>query len=215
MRIIINLLPLLTASALPAHIISICSAGLEWVGPFYPNDLAFTYNPKAHYGYMAARSQGTRMTTFFFESLAQQNLERLSLVHMHPGLVLGDTIWSSERPWWFFLIFRLLYPLLWLFVTTSPEESGQRTLYLATERFTARSQPERMTNTSGDVAMGTDGLPGGGAYSVSAQNEDNHIEQWNSYRKLREESMRQKVWEHTIRVFESIVGAEKFEDGCT
>jgi hypothetical protein len=84
MRLILKLLPLLLASPLPAHVVSVYGAGKE--GKLFPEDLSLR-DPK-HYGFSNARSHVVYMTTFFMEALAERHRGRLSLIHVFPGLVM-------------------------------------------------------------------------------------------------------------------------------
>ncbi|TKA83744.1 hypothetical protein B0A55_00081 [Friedmanniomyces simplex] len=215
MRFILKLLPLLLISPLPSHILSIFGAGLE-KGPgahLHPTDLSLTKNPAAHYGFLNLRVHVVHMTTIFFEHLAQQNPGRLSLVHVYPGLVFTPAIKNPSYPWWFKTAVFLLGPIAKRTIAIKPEEIGKRVLFLATPRFPARQGAEIGSKQTGGgevaVAMGSDGVKGGGAYSVNWDGETNDIER--SYVKLREQGFERQVWEHTMKVFEVVGSGKRFE----
>ncbi|KAK3669965.1 hypothetical protein LTR78_010137 [Recurvomyces mirabilis] len=205
MRFITNLLLYLTTSEHTAHIISICSAGAEilW-GTFYPDDLSLSKDPKAHYTYVNCRAHTTRMMTMFFETLAQQHRGKLSLIHSYPGMVFGPTHWSSLQPIWFQILQRVLYAARY-FIATSPEESGQRTVFYATSRYPARSGSGQ---ASRDVAMSTDRVVGGGSYSCWSGNDDINVEK--AYTDLKKDGFQARVWDHTNEVLETISNGQRF-----
>jgi hypothetical protein len=113
MRVIVQLLPLLLKSTLPARIVSVYAAGFE--AKFYPEDLSL--RDLKLYSYSQARSHMIYMHTLFMETVAQKYPDKLALTHIFPGLVIGPTFYSSEHPLWFRIMFRLLHPVLGRFIT--------------------------------------------------------------------------------------------------
>ena len=204
---IINLLPLLLASDLPAHIISVFAAGKE--AAFHPDDISMR-DPK-HWAGLTSRSHVCIMHTFFFEHLAAQHPGKLSLVHMFPGLVMTNAFQNPGIPFWAKIMFRIASPVLRLFATSVPE-SGERTLFLASpQRFPARGENRSTSNASIGgpklaVATGTDGKTGSGAYGVNIDGETSHnavmIE------KHRAGGVDEKVWEHTMNAFDTIASGK-------
>lgn len=214
MRFITNLLPLLLASQLPAHVISVYAAGKE--GKLAPADLSLR-DPK-HYGFATARSHVTYMTTFFMETLAERHRGRLSLMHVFPGLVMTPGFDHARLPAWFKLTWRwVVAPIVRPWLAVPPRECGERMLFLATPRFPARETGapteggEGAAGTEGDagVAVGTDGKRGGGAYAVDWDGEDIPTTE-KAYGKVRGEGMARKVWEHTMGAFEEIEAGNVF-----
>ena len=214
MRFITKLLPLLLASPLPAHVISIYAAGME--SKLFPEDLSLR-DPE-HYTFSNLRSHVTYMTTFFMETLAEQHRRRLSLVHAFPGLVMTGGFDNPRLPAWFKLTWRwLVGPLVRPFAVP-PRECGERVLFLATPRFPARPAAEtgatvkdneaRTTEGNTDIAIGTDGNRGSGAYAVNKDGETIIIEK--AYKRFRGEDMAEKVWHHTMRAFEEIEAGRVF-----
>ncbi|MCJ1284588.1 hypothetical protein MMC26_003921 [Xylographa opegraphella] len=207
MRFVMKLLPLLRASPLPAHIVSVYSAGKE--AKLLSEDLSL--RTPQHYGQANVRSHVTYMTTLFMEKLAEQNPGHLSLVHVYPGLVFTEAFSSAGLPTWFKFAFRLSAP----FVrpsSVSPEENGQRILFLATPRYPARqaikdemaadSEKANANNGSAEIAVGTDGNCGSGAYACNSDGETIPLKE--TYKKLREEGLAGKVWDHTMKAFDEI-----------
>lgn len=213
MRFIANLLPLLLASPLPAHVVSVYAAGKE--GKLFPNDLSLR-DPK-HYGLANARSHVTYMTTFFMETLAERHRGRLSLVHVFPGLVMTPGFDNDRLPTWFKLMWRWgAAPIVRAFFSVPPRECGERILFLATPRFPARGTGTATKDggaaaTEGDagVAVGTDGKRGSGAYAVDWDGEIIPTTE-KAYGKVREGGMARKVWEHTMGAFEEVEAGNVF-----
>lgn len=214
MRFIIQLLPLLLASPLPAHVVSVYAAGME--GKLFPEDLSLR-DPK-HYGFANCRSHVVYMKTLFMEALAERHRGRLSLVHVYPGLVITEAFDKVRLPTWVKLIWRwLVAPIIRPF-SVPPGESGERILFLATPRFPARqaiktdtvAQLAETTATEEDagIAMGSDGSRGSGAYAVNWDGEA--IPKKKSYKNVREEDLAGKVWNHTMRAFEEIESGTAF-----
>jgi hypothetical protein len=80
MRFITKLEPLLLASKLPSHVISVYAAGHK--GKLFKDD--FSLRDPKHY-FANARSDVTFMTTVFMESLAERHKGQMSLVHIFHG----------------------------------------------------------------------------------------------------------------------------------
>ncbi len=213
MRFITKLLPLLLASPLPAHVVSVYGAGKE--GKLFPEDLSLR-NP-GHYSFANVRSHVVYMKTFFMEALAERNRSRLSLVHVFPGLVITDAFDSPRLPTWFKLIWPVAAPFVRPF-SVPPPECGERILFLATPRYSVRRTIDTETSAKGIeatatgedavAAMGTDGNRGGGAYAVNWDGET--IPTKMTYKKVRKEGLAGKVWDHTMRAFEEIEAGTVF-----
>jgi hypothetical protein len=213
MRFVMNLLPLLLASDLPAHVISVFAAGKE--AEFHLDDISIR-DPK-HWGMLTVRSHVCIMHTFFFEHLAGQHPGKLSLVHLFPGMVMTKAFQNPGAPLWVKLIFRIFGPVFSLFATPVAE-SGERTLFLASpRRFPARqgsgdqSSKAAFAGTSNlAVATGTDDNIGSGAYGVSIDGEVCHNAR--IIEKYRAEGVGEKVWEHTMKVFDVIASGNVWTD---
>lgn len=213
MRFIMKLLPLLLASPLPAHVVSVYAAGKE--GKIFPEDLSLR-DPKK-YGFANARSHVTYMTTFFMETLAERYRGRLSLVHVFPGLVMTDAFNNASLPTWFKLMWWVATPVVRPF-SVPPRECGERILFLATPRFPARNaigtgttaKVNEVTAAEGNagIAMGTDDSRGGGAYAVNSDGETIPLNK--AYQKVRKEDLAGKVWNHTMQAFQDIEAGSVF-----
>jgi hypothetical protein len=198
MRFISRLLPLLLASELHtgAHVISIYAGGLENKGKLFPDDLSL--DEADHYGFANCRTHCIAMKTMYFEHLANSYPGKLSLVHLYPGLVVHAGFDDPNFPLWFRIIWRLVRPLAKLF-SISPRDIGQRVLYLGTARFPAKGvKPQDNIR----VVDATDGIKGGGAYSVNQASETCNTAKF--YSGLRRQGFQASVVQHTKDVFDSI-----------
>ncbi|EXJ89665.1 hypothetical protein A1O3_02732 [Capronia epimyces CBS 606.96] len=205
MRAIINLLPLLLRSTLPATVVSVYAAGAE--AKLFPEDLSLR-NP-SHYSYSQARSHMVYMHTLFMETLAEQNRGKLALIHIFPGLVLGPGFQSPEYPTWFRVVWRWVFiPLFGRILTVPPNECGARMLSLASPRYPPL--PVDGPKSEAGVAVGTDGRPGSGVYSLNWNAESNR--NGKAYQKINKVEMRRKVWDHTMKAFEVIEAGGVFTE---
>ncbi|KAI4728784.1 hypothetical protein E4T49_03458 [Aureobasidium sp. EXF-10728] len=197
-RFTTTLLPFLTSSTLPtgAKIISVYAAGMESQGRLYPSDLSLS-SPN-HYSFANNRTHVTVMKTMFFEHLAAKHTN-LSFSHIFPGLVVHKGFNDPNFPWWFKVAWGAAKPVVrFLPMYVSADEIGQRVLYLCTDGFPARGSSVKTAET----AIATDGVKGGGAYSLAYTNETNDISKF--YQKLRMEKIRERVVEHTEAVFQAV-----------
>ncbi|KAL9622233.1 MAG: hypothetical protein Q9160_003416 [Pyrenula sp. 1 TL-2023] len=213
MRFINRLLPLLLNSVLPTRIVSIYAAGTE--GKLLPNDLSL--RDPAHYSYLQARSHITYMTTLFMETLAEQHCGKLSLSHVFPGLVITPAFQSPDIPTWFRLLWRVFGGLIARLYALAPAECGDRILFLSSPRFLAKQageavgsdlQKDTATGAGAEIATGTDGIPGSGAYSVNWNGETISVQK--SYRKIDRKDISKLVWTHTTGAFEEIEAGRVF-----
>ena len=205
MRFISQLLPLLTASPLPASCISIYAAGLENQTGFLPSDLSLR-DPK-HYRFTNVRNHATYMTTLYFEHLAKQYAGKLRCTHIYPGLVMTPAFAADNLPGWFKFVWRLVAPFAKWFAT-SAEDTGERMLFLSTDRFPAAREGSGGGLTDTSVALATDGQRGGGAYSVKIDGESNDLSK--AYADFNRDDIATKVQEHTTKAFEVIASGGKF-----
>lgn len=208
MRFIIRLLPLLLASSLPAHAVSVFNPARDT--KLFPEDLSLR-DPE-HYGFINSGSHVAYMTTFFMENLARSHPERLSLAHYFPNLVLTNGFQDERLPKWFRLAWRFaVAPIIQPF-TVPTKECGDRVLFHASPRFPARrsKNTEKIQKGEGstEIAISSDGVVGGGAYRVNWNGET--ISTRKAYEKLREEGLSERVWNHTMKAFEEIESGNVF-----
>ncbi|KEY72939.1 hypothetical protein S7711_07903 [Stachybotrys chartarum IBT 7711] len=197
-RFITQLAPLLTASPITGHAISVYAGGME--DGTKPGEFPVGTPPSEIYNLNTVRKHSAFMKTFAFEELAEQYAGRLSLVHIYPGLVDGPGFLSPEMPTWFRFVWRLLKPLLSLFAMTSSDDCGQVMVYLSTRHFPAKGSA--LTMDTSEIAKSTLDEPGGGAYGVGQRGD---AVPGIRYEKVREWDTRRKVWQHTMDVIEGAV----------
>lgn len=204
MRFITGLLPNLLSSSLPtgAKIISVYAGGMEAQGSLFSNDLSLDH----HYSFANCRTHAIAMKTMFFEDLATKHAGKLSCSHIFPGLVVHKGFDDPAYPLWFKIAWTAAKPFTrFLPMYIKAEEIGQRVLYLATDAYPARTTEK---NSTGSV-LATDGVEGGGAYSVAYTNEINDTGKF--YQKLRPQGFKESVLQHTRDVFEAIEREGAFE----
>ena len=209
MRFVHNLLPLLLQADKP-RVISIFAAGHE--STLYADDLSLR-SPQ-HYGLFTGISHVCFMTTFFFESVVQQN-PNLSCLHVFPGLVKTTEFENGLFPWWLKWFFRwIMLPLVTPFCIPLAKcgqlqlENIQSARFMSSEQYDAAVV--KAAKDKVDAAVSVDGRPGSGVYAVD----------WNGevtrkceaiYEKWRKKDMRQAVWDHTIDAFKSVEEGRVFE----
>ena len=199
MRFTTRLVPLLLASSLPAHVISVYGPGRDTT--FIPDDLSLR-SPK-NYGFGSPGSHAAYLTTFFMEHLAIQNANKIAFVHYFPGLLLSEVFQDPTFPLWFRAVFRYGAPIIRLSpMTLDGKVSGERTLFNASHRFPPRSADGRPVVSKDGVAESSDGIVGGGAYRVNYNNEQ--VATGKHYVKLKAEGWLEKVVEHFLRAYEEI-----------
>jgi hypothetical protein len=191
-RFILQLLPLLTASHLPAHAVSVYAGTFE--DGTKPGQFPIGCPTDAAYGVGAVRKHATFMKTFLFEALAEKYAGRLRLTHIYPGLVDGPALLGPDSPSWFKILWRLAKPLLSLYMTNS-DVCGQVMMYLATAKFSAQGS----FGDTEEVAHSSQGERGGGSYSVGQRAD---AQKGIMYEKVRQGDTKEKVWKHTMETLE-------------
>ena len=197
-----QLMPLLTASPLPGHVVSIYAGGFE--DGTKPGEMPIGLPPPATYGIAGVRKHACFMKNFLFEDLAEKNAGHLSLSHIYPGLVDGPGFYSPDMPTWFRILWRVLKPLAMLYMT-SAEDCGNVMLYLATSRYPAKGTIEAGgKNLVGgvEVAKSTNAELGGGSYALGQRGDVQA--KGKSYENVRQEGLSKKVWDHTMETLERI-----------
>jgi hypothetical protein len=150
------------------------------------------------------------LIAFFMENLAAKHPGKLSVIHYFPGLVMTKSFQDEQLPKWFKYAWRfVLAPFSPLF-SVPRADSGERVLFLASSRFPPRSTAEApKSGGSGEMAVSSDGVVGGGAYRCSWDVEI--IPMKKVYKKLREEGMSERCWTHTMQAFEDIEAGKVFK----
>jgi len=195
-------MPLLTASPLPGHVVSIYAGGFE--NGTSPGELPIGCPPDSSYGIAGVRKHTCFMKTFVFEELAERHAGKLSLSHIYPGLVDGPAFTDPDLPTWFKILWPILKPTAWWYMT-SPDVCGQVMLYLATSRYPAKGttdQSSKIVAGGVEVAKSTKDEPGGGSYALGQRGDVQN--KGKSYEKVRKDGMSKQVWDHTMETLERI-----------
>lgn len=190
---ILNLLPLLNAAPSP-RVITVIAGGLE--GPIFPSDLEFK-DPK-HYSLGKVADATASYVTLTMEQLQKRN-PKISFIHAFPGLVRTN-LFNTEHFGFVvkFLVNWIVFPTIGRFLWSSTEDAGDRFLYLA-------SSPDfgaQEVNT--DLAVGSNGQKGSGAYTVNEKAEAVHNDA--VLGPLRENGSDVKIWKHTLGELERVLG---------
>ncbi|KAF4627662.1 hypothetical protein G7Y89_g10490 [Cudoniella acicularis] len=221
LRLTMNLLPHLERSMSP-RIVSVLSAGFE--GPLDLSDLDW----KSHksYSVFKAAAPASTMMNLFFEELAKDH-PTVSFVHSFPGVVATNNVDNmfAHAPgllWFPAQIPRYtVVPLLNMFAAISPDEAGERTLFLATNARYPPAEDHIEARKMGGFVDRPQGVPfaastimkegrGNGVYRVNSHGEtckDSAL--LKGYRK---DDIGKVVWEHTMRVFAEAL-ANRDENG--
>ena len=199
MRFLVTLLPLLRLSPSP-RVISVLAAGQE--GPLNLSDLGMT-GPKSQ-GPIYAAGAAASMITLAMEHLSKQpGNEKIVFIHTFPGIVADTGLKVHDIGFFMrFLINWIVKPVMKVVGITSAE-SGERTLFAATNGRFRRLQP----GVSGEgtlIQEGSDGTQGSGVYALKADSSVVSGGGNASLKKLRNLDGGKKVWEYTLSEFERI-----------
>ncbi|KAI4730320.1 NAD(P)-binding protein [Aureobasidium sp. EXF-10728] len=191
MRFAQNLLPLLEAAEhQPGRVISVLGGGFE--GNINADDLDLKHN----YNIVSCAMHSVTMTSLAMEHLATSH--RASFVHVYPGIVGTNIYTNSFAPPLAAVYNYGMWPLLYPF-SVNVNESGQRHLFHATSEHysanTLRNPGASATRAGTDVAMGSNGVLGSGAYLMNWKGDT--FAGGRKIQRLREQGMARKVWEHT------------------
>ena len=199
-RFIQNLTPLLEAAPNPAHVISIFAGGIE--DSIKADEIPIGTPPPASYSVTSVRKHTAFMKTFLFEELAEKHAGKISFIHVFPGLVDGPTFYSDVNPLWARILWLLLKPLFFWYIT-APEVCGEVMVYLATQRYSAKGTMKAggESKVIGGVAYSTQRELGGGAYGVGQRGDEMKAV---SYAKVRKTDTAKKVWDHTMETLTKI-----------
>lgn len=199
MRFIQNLLPLLEAAEpQPGRVVSVLGGGFE--GNINAEDLDLKHN----YHIVSCALHSVTMTSLAMGHLAASH--RTSFVHVFPGIV-GTNIYTNSFPQPLAALYNYgMWPLMYPF-SVNLEESGERHLFHATSRHYPSSATERSDMTAirdgKQVAMGSDGRLGSGAYLANWKGET--FAAGKNMQKLRAQGMAERVWEHTTALLSRTV----------
>jgi hypothetical protein len=181
-----SLIPLLQKSASP-RVVTVLAGGQE--AKIATDDLSLSQ--PSNYSFGASANHSGTMTTLAFDVLAASN-PSISFIHIFPGLVKTDLLkgllgsgkgFLGTLAW---VVGFVVLPIVRAF-STSLDEAGEREMFVATsERFAV-------------------GEAKGGFWRLDWDAEEaTTVPILETYRK---EGMSQKVWDHTLKMFQKALGA--------
>lgn len=198
MRFTTQLLPLLqAASPSLSRVVSVLAPGEE------SNALDFNnLDLKTNFSLRNAALHATCMNDFAFEEAAKK-YPTTSFIHAFPGAVKTGFLKETG------VLTRLgSKVLLNLFTpwTVNITESGEHHLYVATSgKYPARENDGGVALGQGEtISKSSDGAVGNGAYFVGSDGEFRGKE--NVLKELRAQGAGEKIWQHTLDIFEKIRG---------
>ncbi|KAK4228862.1 oxidoreductase andH [Podospora fimiseda] len=200
-----ELLPLL--KQYKGRVISVLGGGLE--KPFSisdVNDLELREKGSGFLGYKA-QTQYVAMNTLGMEVLARENRD-ITFLHSWPGIVSTGNVWrglDDRRSWLGWFIWLVVEPLI-KFFGTSEEDCGQRFLFQCCSGLYG-GEEERVVEWEGEKGKSTEG---GGLFLVNYKCQCTPNE--NNLKVLREKAQ-EKVWEHTLEVFQRTEEVQATGDG--
>ncbi|MCJ1326127.1 hypothetical protein MMC10_002791 [Thelotrema lepadinum] len=209
-RFVSSLLPLLKAASIHpgglARVTSVLSAGFERA--INESDLALS-NPGS-YSLSAAWAHACVMNSFATEFLAAENPE-VGFVHMYPGFVKTGQFKGAQVGW---VVRGLLRVVGFLASPLAVDlgEAGERGVFIGTGgefgpkgngTGTGKGKEE------GEMAVGSDGVKGSGAYLLKW--DGSVVGKQNVLKPMRERGLGEKVWKHTLEMFERVEGMEARE----
>ncbi|KAK7932260.1 hypothetical protein PG985_002972 [Apiospora marii] len=201
-RFIVNLLPQLRQARSLRRVVTVAAGGKE--GPVFPAD--FQANKL---GMLSFRPHATSMVTLSLLAIARQAPE-ISFVHVYPGFV--KTGMSRELTGVVPAVTKVLFASVMAMLQIPIEETGERQLYIAT----AARFPPRQADRGADgipvgpnvqIAVGADGQPGGGVYSVDYEAEGTSQRVQHVLEQFIKDGTAEKVWSHTEEEFKRITGS--------
>jgi hypothetical protein len=90
-------------------------------------------------------------------------------------------------------------------MATSEGETGERVLFLATDRYPVEGQ-----RSSVETVVGTDGVEGRGTYAVGMSGHS--MFKKGAYAKYDVAELTERIWSHTMKAFEVIGAGQEFKD---
>lgn len=209
-RFIVNLLPQLQQAQSLRRVITVAAGGKE--GAVITNDWQAN-----NMGVLAYRKHATSMITLTLQAIARQ-VPNVSFVHAYPGFV--DTGMARELTGIVPSIMKVLLAPVMAFLKIPIDEAGERHLYLATSaRFPPHNDSTGIGSEPGAApamitlgegvctAVGADGNPGGGVYSVDCEAEGTSERVQNVLKGLQDDGTAEMVWKHVQDEFVRITGS--------
>lgn len=196
MRFVHNLVPLLGASNGPARVVSVLAAGQE--GKIEEDN----FDLQKSWSFMKSNTYAATMNSLAVEHLATL-YPSISFVHVFPGIVrtplMNKTIGWIAGP----IVTFLSRPM-----SISPQESGERHLFISTSAAYPPATPQDPANAGVPLVEGvktsvaSTGKIGGGSYILNYDGANVAKEKLMSG--YRAEDLPKKLWAHTLETFKKV-----------
>ncbi|CRG87080.1 hypothetical protein PISL3812_04095 [Talaromyces islandicus] len=194
-RFIYHFIPLLNASPNP-HVLNILAGGEE--ASIVSSDLDLK-DPK-NYSIRNAAVHSATMLTLTLERYAATN-PKISFVHSYPGLVATPILTRASGVLGFLLRW-VISPIANALFAMSAEEAGARAFFYATNaRYTVDATAEQAAPIPSGLQKAK--ISQGGVFLVGKDSEAAGNE---SVLKELRENEAEKVWEHTVQIWNAAVG---------
>ncbi|KAE8152738.1 hypothetical protein BDV25DRAFT_127726 [Aspergillus avenaceus] len=199
MRFIHNLIPQLQATEFPARVVTVLAAGKE--GEIEESN----FDLQASFSFGTAATYGATMNSLAMEYLASQH-RSISFIHVFPGLVRTPLMRSS-----FGSFLGSMIGLFTRMMSISEQESGERNVFMATSTaYPPAAHAGGASNDGVSIAKAPTGKVGGGSYLLDFDGEDTtNPKLMESYR---EKEYPTKLWDHTMDIFQRILGPDTQAD---
>ncbi|KAK9451763.1 oxidoreductase andH [Limtongia smithiae] len=199
LRFVENLLPLIEKATSLRRVLSVLIGTSE--GDIDRNDLS-----GESLSILRGRQHRASMMTFGLEALAKK-APSVAFVHDYPGIV--KTQLGRDTKGVIMAIITVLFLAFAAFIRIPIDETGERHLFFLTSaRFPALSEPETAAGVAlgkdVSVALGSNGEPGSGVYSIDYNGETGSPKTFELLGKLRKEGVREQVWQYLEEVFTRI-----------
>ncbi|RAH71892.1 short-chain dehydrogenases/reductase [Aspergillus aculeatinus CBS 121060] len=198
MRFIHNLLPLLENSTGAPRVVSVLAAGQEGHVDEHNLDLRQTWS------FRKAATYAATLNSLALEHLAAAH-PTVGFAHVFPGIVRTPLMQSTFGNWAGAVLGVLSRPL-----SMTPEESGQRNLFIATSAAYPAAKPRDASGYVGTplaaglrTAVASTGQVGAGSYILNYDGKNATKEKLMA--EYRERGFAGKVWEHTVETFRRVL----------
>lgn len=205
-RFIVNLLPQVKQAQSLRRVITVGAGGKE--GTVIPTDWQAN-----NMGILSFRPHAASLVTLTLLAIAKQ-APNVSFVHDYPGFV--NTGMSRELTGIVPAITKVLFAPVMAMLKIPLDETGERQLYFATSaRFPPRNHSTGTADSADMItlgqgvstAVGADGTPGGGVYSIDYEAEGTSERVQVLLEGLKKYGTADKVWKHVEEEFVRITGS--------
>ncbi|KAI0409687.1 hypothetical protein F4802DRAFT_545093 [Xylaria palmicola] len=191
------------------RVVTVAAGGKE--GKIFTDDFGAN-----NLGTLSFRGHMTSLITLALQRLAaEEQAPEVSFVHDYPGFV--KTGLSRELKGIGPAVAKAVFAPLMALLHIPIEETGERHTYFATS---ARFPPRRKDGADGvalghdaDIAIGVDGLKGGGAYSIDYEAEGTSQKVQDLMKTYMSNGTADKAWAHTDEEYMRITGSVSLQDG--